>query len=118
MDVTVDAPRATPGVVAEEKEEVADDGKTVALAKGGVTDLARITGRTSLAREVGEVSLVRIACTAMQAFLLCHHRQGGTKASIKTRRLGASRSRAQSLPSWVERRPQPHSASSSSLLAR
>ena len=118
MDVSADAPSATTGAMAEEEEEVADDGKTVALAKGGATDLARITGRTSLAREAGEVSLVRIAHTATQAFLLCRHRQGGTKTNIKTRGLGASRSRARSLASWVARRPQPHSASSSSLLAR
>ena len=104
--------------MAEEEEEVVDDGKTVALAKGGVTDLATITGRTSLTREAGEISLVRIARTATQAFLLCRHRQGGTKTNIKTRELGASRSRTQSLASWVARRPQPHSASSSSLLAR
>ena len=85
--------------MAEEEEEVADDGKTVALAKGDVTNLARITGRTSLARKAGEISLVRIARTATQAFLLCRHRQGGTKTNIRTRGLGASRSRAQSLAS-------------------
>ena len=118
MDVSADAPSATTGAMAEEEEEVADDGKTMALAKGGVTDLARIAGRTILAREAGEISLVRIAHTATQAFLLCRHRQGETKTNIKTRGLGASRSRAQSLASWVARRPQPHSASSSSLLAR
>ena len=61
MDVSADAPSAMTGAMAEEEEEVADDGKTVALAKGGVTDLARIAGRTSLAREAGEISLVRIA---------------------------------------------------------
>ena len=113
MGVSVDAPSAMIGDMAEEEEEVADDGKTVALAKGGVTDLARIAGR-----EDGEISLVRIARTATQAFLLCRHRQGGTKTNIKTRGLGASRSRARSLASWVARRPQPHSASSGSLLAR
>ena len=70
MGESADAQSATIGAMAEEEEEAADDGKTVVLAKGGVTDLARITGRTSLAREVGEVSLVRIARTATQAFLL------------------------------------------------
>ena len=55
----------------EEEEEVADDGKTVALAKGGVTVLARTTGRTSLVGELGEISLVRIARKATHAFLLC-----------------------------------------------
>ena len=104
--------------MAKEEEEVEDNGKTVALAKGGVTDLARTAGRTSLAREAGEISLMRIAHTATQAFLLCRHRQGGTKTNIRTRGLGASRSHAQSLASWVARRPQPHSVSSSSLLVR
>ena len=105
MNVSANAPSATIGAMAEEEEEVEDDGKTVALAKGGETDLARIAGRTSLAREAGEINLMRIACTAMRAFLLCRHRQGGTKTNIKTRGLGASRSRAQSLASWVARRP-------------
>ena len=83
----------------EEEEEVEDDGKTGALAKGGVTGLSRTTGRTSLARKVGGISLVRIACTETQASLLYRHHQEGTKTNIKTRGLGASRSRAQSLAS-------------------
>ena len=112
MGVSADAPSATTRAMAKEEEEVADDGKTVALAKGGVTDLARIAGRTSLAREAGEISLVRIAHTATQAFLLCQHCQGGTKASIKTRRLGASRSHALSPAFWAELKPQPRSVSS------
>ena len=115
---SVDASRATIGAMAEEEEEVADDGKTVALAKGGETDLTRIAGRTSLAREVGGIRLVRIARKAMQASLLCHHRKGGMKTNIRTRGLGASRSRAQSLASWAELKPRPLSASSRSLLAR
>ena len=118
MGVSSNAPSATTGAMAEEEEEVADDGKTVALVKGGVTDLARTTGRTSLTREAGEISLVRIARAATQAFLLCRHRQGGTKTNIRTRGLGASRSHVQSLASWVVLRPQHHSASSSSLLGR
>ena len=118
MGVSANVPSATIGAMAEEEEEVEDDGKTVALAKGGMTDLARIAGRTSLAREAGGISLVRIARTATQASLLCHHRQGGMKTSIRTRGLGASRSHAQSLASWAALRPQPLSASSSSLLAR
>ena len=113
-----DAPSAPTGAMAEEEEEVADDGKTVALAKGGGTDLARITGRTSLAREAGEISLVRIARTATQAFPVCRHRQGGTKTNINMRGLGASRSRVQSLASWVVLRPRPLSASSSSLIVK
>ena len=116
--VSVDAPSATIGAMAEEEEEVEDDGKTVALAKGGVTDLARTAGRTSLAREVGGISLVRIALKATQASLLCHLLQGGMKTIIRTKGLGASRSRAQSLASWAALRPQPLSASSNSLLAR
>ena len=104
--------------MAEEEEEVEDNGKIVALAKGGVTDLARTVGRTSLMREVGGISLVRTALKATQASLLCHHRQGGMKTSIRTRGLGDSRSHVQSLASWAVLRPQPHSASSSSLLVR
>ena len=95
-----------------------DDGKTVALAKGGVTDLTRTVGRTSLTREVGGISLVRTALKAMQASLLCHRRQGGMKTITRTRGLGASRSRAQSLAFWAALRPQPLSASSRSLLAK
>ena len=94
-----DAPSAMIGATAKVEQEVEDDGMTVALAKGGVTDLARIAGRTSLAREVGGISLVRIARTATHASLLCHHRQGGMKTSIRTRGFGDSRSRAQSLAS-------------------
>ena len=105
MNVSADAPSTTIGAMAEEEEEVEDDGKTVALAKGGVTDLARTAGRTSLAREVGGISLVRIARTATQASLLCHHRQGGMKTSIRTRGLGASRSRTQLPASWAALRP-------------
>ena len=59
MGVSAGAPSATIGAMAEEEEEVVDDGKTAALAKGGVTDLARITGRTSLTRTAGRTSLAR-----------------------------------------------------------
>ena len=118
MGVLADAPSATIGAMAEEEEEVEDDGKTVALAKGGVTNLTRIACRTSLAREAGGISLMRIARTATQASLLCRLNRGGMKIIIRMKGLGASRSRAQSLASWVARRPQPHSISSSSLLAR
>ena len=59
--VLADAPSAANGAMAEEEEAVEDNGKTVALAKGGVTDLARTAGRTSLAREAGGISLARIA---------------------------------------------------------
>ena len=110
-------PDRSDRAMAEEEEEVHDDGKIVALAKGGMTDLARTAGRTSLARKVGGISLVRTARKATQASLLCHHRRGGMKTIIRTRGLGASRSRAQSA-SWAALKPQPLSASSSSLLAR
>ena len=85
MGVSADAPTAMNGAMAEEQEEAEDVGKTEALVKGGMTDLARIVGRTHLAREVGGISLVRIARKAKQAFLLCHHCQGGM-TTIQTRR--------------------------------
>ena len=93
MDVPADAPSATTGAMAEEEEEVEDDGKTVALAKGGVTDLTRIAGRTSPAREAGGISLARIVRKATRASLLCHHSRGGMKTLIRLRGLEASRSR-------------------------
>ena len=102
---SANAPSAMTGAMAEEEEEVEDDGKTVALAKGGVTDLARTAGRTRHAREVGGINLMRIARKATQASLLCHHRRGGMKTIIRTRGLGASRSRVQSLASWAAPRP-------------
>ena len=118
MDLSADAPSAMIGAMAKHEEEVEDDGKTVALAKGGVTDLARTAGRTSLAREAGGTSLVRTVPTATQASLLCCLHQGGTKTNTKTMGLGASKSYVQLLASWVGPRPQPHNTSSSSLLAR
>ena len=54
------APTAWIGATAEEEEGTQDTGKTVALAKGGATDLVRIDGRISLARESGGISLARI----------------------------------------------------------
>ena len=110
-----------------EEEEVEDDGKTVARAKGGAINLARIAGKTRLVREAGEISLARetggislamIAHKATRASLLYHHNRGGMKTIIRTRGLGASKSRVQLLASWVAPRPQPHSASSRSLLVR
>ncbi len=64
MGVSADARSVTTGAMAEEEEEAEDDGKTVALAKGGVTDLARTAGRTSLAIKVGGISLMRTALKA------------------------------------------------------
>ena len=118
MGESADAQSATTGAMAEEEEEGMDDGKTVAFSRDGVTALMRTTGRTSLAREAGGTSLVRTVPTATQASLLYRLHRGGTKINTKTMGLGASKSRAQLLASWVERRPQPHSASSSNLLAR
>ena len=92
MDAPVDTPSAMIGAMAKAEEEVEDDGTTVALAKGGVTGLARTAGRTSLARGLGEISLMRIARRATHVFLLWHHHQGGMKTIIRTRGLGASRS--------------------------
>ena len=117
MGESADAQSATTGAMAEEEEAV-DDGKTVAFARIGVTALARTTGRTSLAREAKGTSLVRTVPTAMQASLLCRLHRGGTKTNTKTMGLGASKSRVQLLASWVAPRPEPHNASSSSLLAR
>ena len=111
-DVSVDAPSATIGAMAEEEEEAVDDGKIVTFARGGVTALARTTGRTSLAREAREISLVRIARAATQAFLLCRHRQEGMTTIIRTRGLVASRSHVLWLAPWAVPRPQPLSASS------
>ena len=116
--MSADAPSAAIEAMAEEEEEVEDDGKTVALAKGGMAGLARTAGRTSLARGLGGISLMRIARKATHASLLCHYRQGGMKTNIRTMGLGASRSRMLSLASWAELKPQPLSASSSSFLAR
>ena len=118
MGELVNAQSAMTGAMAEEEEEVLDDGKTVASARDGVTALARTAGRTSLAREAGGTSLVRTVPMAAQASLLCRLHQGGMKTNTKTMGLGASKSRVQLLASWVAHRPQPHSASSSSLLAR
>ena len=118
MDVSAVAPSATARAMDEEEEEVEDDGKTVALAKGGVTGLARTAGRTSLAREVGGISLVRTALKATHASLLCHHRQGGMKTITRTRGWGLPGAARNHLHLWVVPRPQHHSASSSSLLAR
>ena len=91
--VPADAPSAATGAMAEEEEEVEDDGKTVALAKDGVTDLARTAGRTSLTREVGGISLARTACKVTQASLRYRRSQGEMRTVIRTKGLGASRSR-------------------------
>ena len=107
-------PTAATGATDEEEEGTQDAGKTAALAKGGATDLARIAGRISLAKETGGTSLVRIVRKETQASLHCCRSQGGTRTIIRTRGLGASRSRARSPASWAELKPQPLNASSSS----
>ena len=109
MNVSADTPSATIGAMAEEEEEVEDDGKTVALGKGGVTDLARTAGRTSLAR---------IARKAMQASLRCRRSQGEMRTVIRTRGLGASRNHVRSPTSWAELKTHPLSPSSSSSPAK
>src|SRR3954468_8144678 len=109
---------ALTGATAEEEEETQDAGKIAARAKGGATNLARTAGGTCLARGTGGISLVRIACRATQASLHCRLSQGGTRTAIRTRGLGASKSRAQLPASWAELKPQPPNASSSSLPAK
>ena len=105
MGESADAQSATTGAMAEEEEEAADDGKTMAFARDGVTALARTAGRTSLTREAGGTSLMRATRTATQASLLCRLHQGGTKTNTKTMGLGAPKSRVQLLASWAAPRP-------------
>ena len=106
------------GATAGEEEETQDAGKIAARARGGTTNLARTAGGTCLARGTGVISLVRIALMATQGYLRYRLSQGGTKTAIKTRGLGASKSRAQSPASWAELKPQPLNVSSSSSPAR
>ena len=90
------------GATAEEEKGTQDAGKTVAHAKGGAINLARIAGKTrltreaggiSLARETRGISLARIARKATQASHRCRRSQGETRTATRTRGLGASRSR-------------------------
>ena len=106
------------GDMAEEEEGTQDAEKTVARARGGATNLARIAGKTHLAREAGGISLTRIARRGTQASLRCRRRQGESKTVIRTRGLGASRKRMRSPASWAELKPRPLSASSSSSPAK
>ena len=114
---------AVTGATVKEEEGTQDAGNTMARAKGGAINLARIAGKTrltreageiSLARETGGISLARIACKATQASLRCRRSQGETQTAIRTRGLGASRSRARSPASWAGLKPQPLNAFSSS----
>ena len=97
---------------------VEDVGMTVARARSGATGLVRIAGRISLTRAPGGTSLVRIVLRATPVFPHYRHCQEGMTTTIRTRGLGASRSRAPSLASWVVLRPRLPSTSSSSSLAR
>ena len=112
------APTAVTGVTVEEEEGTQDAGKTVARTKGGAINLTRIAGKTRLARETRGINLARIARKATQASLRCRHNQGEMRTTTRTRRLGASRSRARSPASWAGLKPQPLNASSSSSPAK
>ena len=117
MDASVDAPSATTGATAEEEDEVEDAGKIAAPARSGATGLVRTTGRTSLVRAHGGINLARTTLREMLDFHRCRHSQKGTMTTIRTRGLGASRSRVLSPASWAELRPQHPNASLSSLPA-
>ena len=82
-----------------------------------------------------ELAMLEDLCTSLELFNLatkCARAEEGRlslpellaadpeekKASTKTMGLGASKSRVQLLASWAVPRPQPHGASSSSLLPR
>ena len=117
-DASVDAPSATTEATTEEEDMAEDAGMTVAHARGGATGLVKTAGRISLARAPGGISLARTVLRVMLGFLHCRHHQEGTTTTTKTRGLGASRSRVLLPASWAELKPQPHSVSSSSLLAR
>ena len=101
-----------------ELAEVEDAGTDVTITKSGATILGRTAGRANLARAIGAISLVRTALRATLAFLHYRRHQEGMMTTIKTRGLGASRSRVQSPASWAAPSPQPLSASSNSSLAR
>ena len=96
----VDAPSAMTGATAEEEDVVADAGMMVARARSGATGLVRTAGRISLARVPGGISLVKIVLGATPVFLRYRHHQEGTTTTIKTRGLGAFRSRVLSPASW------------------
>ena len=117
-DASVDAPSAATGATAEEEDVEADAGMTVARARNGATGLVKTAGKIILARALGGTSLVRIVLKATLAFLHYRHHPEGMTTTIKTRGLGASRSRVLSPASWTEPRPQPRNVSSSSLLEK
>ena len=102
MAALVDAQSATAGVTTEEEDVAEDAGTIVALARSGATGLAKIAGRTNLVRAHGGINVARTALRAMLVFLRCRHHQEGTTTTIRTRGLGASRSRILSPASWAE----------------
>ena len=106
-DASVVAPSATiEATTAEEAEE--EDARTAATpARTGAISLVRTAGKASLVRATGGSSLVRIDLRATQLCLLYLHHRGGMTTITRTRGLGASRSLAPSLASWVALRPQP-----------
>ena len=118
MDTSVDATSAMTEATTEEDDVAKDAGTTGAHARSGATGLVRTTGKIILAKAPGRISLATTAPRATLVFLHYLHHQEGTTTTIRTRGLGASRSRGLSPASWVELKPQPLSESSSSLLAR
>jgi hypothetical protein len=111
-------PSATTVAKATEETAVEAAGTTVTPARTGAISLVRTAGRASLATALGVTSPARTVLTAMLAFLCCRHLQGEMTTTAKMMGLGASRSHARSLASWVVLRPPPLIASSSSSLAR
>jgi hypothetical protein len=109
MDALDVAPSVATMATAAEAAEEEDAGRTEALVRAGAIGLVRITGCASLVRPPGETSLVRppgetslvralgMTCLvrtdlrATLVFLLCHHRQEGTKIVIRMMGLGASK---------------------------
>ena len=117
-DASLDAASATTMAATEEEDVVADARMTMAHARSGATGLMRTAGRISLARALGGISLVRNVLRATPVSLHYRHHQEGMMTTIRTRGLGASRNRLPSPASWAELKPQPHSVSSNSSLAR
>ena len=101
MDASINTPSATTGATAKEEDVVAEAGMTVARASSGATGLVRTAGRNNLGRAPGGISLARTVLRVMLGFLRCRHHQEGTTTTIRTRGLGAARSRGLSPASWA-----------------
>ena len=110
--------RSAQEVAIAEVAAVEDARMDATVVRSGATSLVRTTGRISLARAPGGISLVRIVLGATPVSLQYRYHQEGMTTTIRTRGLAASRNRVPSPASWAELKPQPFSASSSSLLAR